>query len=107
MIRSDLVRRLAKDNPDLKAREVERTVDVFLKEIVLSLAADGRVEIRGFGTFSTRSRDPRDGRNPRTGDAVLVNAKRVPYFRPSKKLRERLCELTGVRAVGVARKWHR
>ncbi|MFP5450086.1 MAG: HU family DNA-binding protein, partial [Alphaproteobacteria bacterium] len=59
-------------------------------QIIQRLAEGGRVEIRGFGAFSTRSRNPRKGRNPRTGDAVDVPAKRVPYFKPGKEIRERL-----------------
>ena len=54
------------------------------------LAESGRVELRGFGAFSTRSRDARVGRNPRTGEPVEVSAKRVPYFKPGKEMRERL-----------------
>lgn len=90
MIRSELVQMLATDNPDLSAREIERIVDIFFEEITARLAADGRVELRGFGAFSTRARDARTGRNPRTGEAVDVDAKRVPYFKPGKEMRLRL-----------------
>ena len=90
MIRSELVQMLATDNPDLLAREIERIVDIFFEEITARLAADGRVELRGFGAFSTRARDARTGRNPRTGEAVDVDAKRVPYFKPGKEMRLRL-----------------
>ncbi|WP_066658615.1 MULTISPECIES: integration host factor subunit beta [unclassified Sphingomonas] len=90
MIRSELVQMLATDNPDLSAREIERIVDIFFEEITARLAADGRVELRGFGAFSTRARDARTGRNPRTGEAVDVEAKRVPYFKPGKEMRLRL-----------------
>lgn len=90
MIRSELVQMLATDNPDLSAREIERIVDIFFEEITARLAADGRVELRGFGAFSTRARDARTGRNPRTGEAVDVDAKRVPYFKPGKEMRQRL-----------------
>jgi integration host factor subunit beta len=48
------------------------------------------VELRGFGAFSTRARDGRTGRNPRTGDAVSIESKRVPYFKPGKEIRDRL-----------------
>jgi len=54
------------------------------------LIQDGRVELRGFGAFSTRARDARTGRNPRTGESVDVSAKRVPYFKPGKEMRVRL-----------------
>ncbi|WP_109806268.1 integration host factor subunit beta [Sphingosinithalassobacter portus] len=90
MIRSELVQKLAHDNPDLSAREVERIVAVFFDEIVQRLSEGGRVELRGFGAFSTRARDARVGRNPRTGESVEVDAKRVPYFKPGKEMRERL-----------------
>ncbi|MFN7324759.1 MAG: HU family DNA-binding protein, partial [Sphingomonadales bacterium] len=62
----------------------------FFSQVSQRLADGGRVEIRGFGAFSTRSRNPRKGRNPRTGTAVDVPAKRVPYFKPGKEIRERL-----------------
>ncbi|QIG81183.1 integration host factor subunit beta [Stakelama tenebrarum] len=90
MIRSELVQKLAQQNPDLSAREVEKLVSVFFDEIVQRLSEGGRVELRGFGAFSTRARDARVGRNPRTGEAVEVDAKRVPYFKPGKEMRERL-----------------
>ncbi|MXO91534.1 integration host factor subunit beta [Pontixanthobacter aquaemixtae] len=90
MIRSELLTALAKDNPDLRAEEVEQVVDIFFDEITKRLAEGGRVELRGFGAFSTRERDARTGRNPRTGETVSVPAKRVPYFKPGKEMRERL-----------------
>ena len=90
MIRSELVQKLAAENSDLSMRDIERIVDTFFDEIAKRLAAGGRVELRGFGAFSTRARDARTGRNPRTGDAVAVDAKRVPYFKPGKEMRERL-----------------
>ena len=90
MIRSELLQALAKDNPELRADEVEQVVDIFFDEIAARLAEGGRVELRGFGAFSTRQRDARTGRNPRSGDAVSVPAKRVPYFKPGKEIRERL-----------------
>ncbi len=90
MIRSELLQALAKDNPDLRADEVEQVVDIFFDEIAKRLAEGGRVELRGFGAFSTRERKARTGRNPRTGETVEVPAKRVPYFKPGKEMRERL-----------------
>ena len=77
-------------NPDLSAREVQRVVSLIFNAIVDRLAEGGRVELRGFGAFSTRARAARTGRNPRTGDAVDVDAKRVPYFKPGKEMRGRL-----------------
>lgn len=90
MIRSELVQLLVQDNPGLSVREVEKIVAVFFDEIVDRLSEDGRVELRGFGAFSTRARDARTGRNPRTGETVDVDAKRVPYFKPGKEMRGRL-----------------
>jgi integration host factor subunit beta len=90
MIRSELVQLIARENPDLALRDVEAIVSTFFDEISERLAADGRVELRGFGAFSTRARDARTGRNPRTGAVVKVNAKRVPYFKPGKEMRARL-----------------
>jgi len=90
MIRSELVQKLAAENSDLSLGDIERIVDVFFDEISARLADGGRVELRGFGAFSTRARGARTGRNPRTGDAVEVDAKRVPYFKPGKEMRERL-----------------
>jgi integration host factor subunit beta len=90
MIRSELVQTLATENPGLSTREIEQIVDVFFDEITSRLVSDGRVELRGFGAFSTRGRDARTGRNPRTGESVDVEAKRVPYFKPGKEMRVRL-----------------
>ena len=90
MIRSELVQKLCSDFPDLSQREVENVVTAVFDSITDQLASGGRVELRGFGAFSTRQRDARTGRNPRTGEAVSVDAKRVPYFKPGKEMRERL-----------------
>ncbi|WP_294290291.1 integration host factor subunit beta [uncultured Sphingomonas sp.] len=90
MIRSELVQLLARDHPDLTTRDIEKIVEVFFEQIVSRLIQDGRVELRGFGAFSTRARDARTGRNPRTGESVDVSAKRVPYFKPGKEMRARL-----------------
>ena len=90
MIRSELVQMLAVENPDLSLRDLEALVSTFFDEIAKRLAAGGRVELRGFGAFSTRARDARTGRNPRTGELVAVDAKRVPYFKPGKEMRLRL-----------------
>ncbi len=90
MIRSELLLELARENPELRAEEIEQIVDIFFDEIAVRLSEGGRVELRGFGAFSTRSRDARKGRNPRTGESVEVPAKHVPYFKPGKEMRERL-----------------
>ena len=90
MIRSELVQQIASEHPDLTAAEIETLVTTFFDEIAAQLARGGRVELRGFGAFSTRARDARTGRNPRTGEPVSVDAKRVPYFKPGKEMRARL-----------------
>jgi integration host factor subunit beta len=90
MIRSELVQKLCQDFPDLTQREVESVVSAFFESVCDQVATGGRVELRGFGAFSTRKRDARVGRNPRTGESVEVDAKRVPYFKPGKEMRERL-----------------
>ena len=90
MIRSELVQKVAEANPELSYKDVDRLVSVIFEAICTQLAAGGRVELRGFGAFSTRARDARTGRNPRTGDPVDVSAKRVPYFKPGKEMRDRL-----------------
>ena len=92
MIRSELLSELSQANPDLRLEEVEQVVDIFFDEIAERLAEGGRVELRGFGAFSSREREARRGRNPRTGEQVDVPAKRVPYFKPGKEMRERLNE---------------
>jgi integration host factor subunit beta len=90
VIRSELVQQLCDDHPDLTSKEIERIVSAFFESIIAQLEQGGRVELRGFGAFSTRGRDARKGRNPRTGEPVEVSAKRVPYFKPGKEMRERL-----------------
>lgn len=90
MIRSELLQALARENPGLRAEEIEKAVNTFFDEIAQRLAKGGRVELRGFGSFSTREREARKGRNPRTGQSVSVPGKRVPYFKPGKEIRARL-----------------
>jgi integration host factor subunit beta len=90
MTKSDLIQRLSEMNPHLVHRDVEKIVNTVFEEIAAALAEGNRVELRGFGAFSVKARNARTGRNPRTGDAVEVVAKRVPYFKTGKELRERL-----------------
>ncbi len=90
MIRSELITRLAEENPHLTLRDVERVVTVILNGMCDALTEGGRVELRGFGAFSVRSRPARSGRNPRTGEAVQVKAKAAPFFKSGKELRLRL-----------------
>jgi integration host factor subunit beta len=90
MIKSELVARLAEENPHLTQRDIERLVGVVLERMIQALEDGGRVELRGFGALSVRSRDARAGRNPRTGEPVDVQAKHVPFFKSGKELRQRL-----------------
>jgi integration host factor subunit beta len=87
MIKSELVQRIAGQNPHLYQRDVENIVNAILGEIVAALARGDRVELRGFGAFSVKNRRARAGRNPRTGEHVAVEQKSVPFF---KEMRERL-----------------
>lgn len=99
MIKSELVAHIAAQNPHLYQRDVENIVNAILNEITAALARGDRVELRGFGAFSTKTRDPRTGRNPRTGESVAVTAKSVPYFKPGKELRERINKPAAPRAA--------
>ncbi len=90
MIRSELVQKLVDENPHLYQRDVEKIVNTIFDEIVEAMAAGDRVELRGFGAFSVKKREARTGRNPRTGEAVAVAEKHVPFFKTGKLLRERL-----------------
>lgn len=90
MTRSELIQRIADKHPNLAMKDVEKLVSTIFDEITDSLAQGSRVELRGFGAFSTKLREPRVGRNPRTGEAVEVEAKRVPVFKLGKQLRYRL-----------------
>lgn len=90
MIKSELIQKIAEDNPHLYQRDVERIVSTVFDEITQALARGDRVELRGFGAFSVKHRDSRMGRNPRTGAQVPVPAKTVPFFKSGKELRERM-----------------
>jgi integration host factor subunit beta len=90
MTKSELIQRIAEINPHLYHRDVERIVTTIFEEISGALSRGDRVELRGFGAFSVKRRDARVGRNPRTGDAVHVSEKHIPFFKTGKLLRERL-----------------
>lgn len=90
MTRSELVEGLARRNPHLMQRDVEAIVATVFEEITAALTRGERVELRGFGAFSVKARAPRLGRNPRTGETVEVAAKRLPFFKAGKDLRERI-----------------
>ncbi len=90
MIKSELVQRIAGQNPHLYQRDIENIVNAVLGEITAALARGDRVELRGFGAFSVKHRPARTGRNPRTGAHVSVDQKSVPFFKTGKEMRERL-----------------
>jgi integration host factor subunit beta len=90
MTKSELIARLAAANPHLYQRDMERIVTTIFEEITTALARGDRVELRGFGAFSVKKRGSRTGRNPRTGEAVSVSAKHIPYFKTGKELREKI-----------------
>ncbi len=94
MTKSELIQRIAELNPHLYHRDVERIVTTIFEEISEALARGDRVELRGFGAFSVKQRDARVGRNPRTGAAVQVAEKHIPFFKTGKLLRERMNDNT-------------
>lgn len=90
MIRSELIQKIADENPHLYHRDVDRIVATIFDKITEAMAQGNRVELRGFGAFSVKRRESRIGRNPRTGEAVEVDEKHVPFFKTGKLLRDRL-----------------
>lgn len=90
MTKSELIAELSAANTHLLSRDVELIVATIFNEITAALARGERVELRGFGAFTVKRRDARTGRNPRTGEAVPVDEKAVPFFKAGKELRERV-----------------
>jgi len=90
VIKSELIERIGERIPQLYKRDAEHIVDAILDEVVVALSRGDRVELRGFGVFSVRSRPAHTGRNPRTGEQVTVPEKHVPFFKPGQDIRERL-----------------
>ena len=97
MTKSELIAELSTANPHLTGRDVELIVATIFNEITAALARGERVELRGFGAFTVKKRDARTGRNPRTGEAVPVDEKAVPFFKAGKELRERVNKAKGPR----------
>lgn len=93
MTKSELIEWLAQRQPHLKADDVELAVKALLDMMATELAGNGRIEVRGFGSFSLHYRPPRKGRNPRTGMTVALAGRHVPHFKPGKELRERVCDV--------------
>ena len=90
VIKSEMIERIAERIPHIYKRDAEHIVDAILEEVVAALSRGDRVELRGFGAFSLRSRPAHTGRNPRTGEQVTVSEKHVPFFKTGKDIRERL-----------------
>jgi integration host factor subunit beta len=90
MIKSELIQRITSQNPHLYQRDLEKVVDAIFDQIIEALACGDRVEVRGFGVFSTKLREARTGRNPRTGVAVSIAQKAMPFFKAGKEMRKRL-----------------
>ena len=90
MIKSDLIERISSQNPHLYQRDVEKVVNAILDQITEALARGDRVELRGFGAFSAKLREARTGRNPRTGVAVSIAQKALPFFKAGREMRKRL-----------------
>lgn len=90
MTRSELIDLMADSQNQLSTKDVELAVKLLIDHMSETLSAGQRIEIRGFGSFSLHYREPRQGRNPRTGDAVELSGKHVPHFKPGKELRERV-----------------
>jgi integration host factor subunit beta len=104
VIKSELVLKIAEQNPHLYQRDVEHIVQAILEEITRALARGDRVELRGFGAFSVKHRTARQGRNPRTGEQVDVSEKVVPYFKTGKEMRLRLNKTPVKKGAGRAAK---
>lgn len=90
MTKSELIERIAANQSQLSAKDVEVAVKMILDHMAESLSRGERIEIRGFGSFSLHYRAPRSGRNPKTGERVELAGKYVPHFKPGKELRERV-----------------
>ncbi len=90
MTKAELIEALVERIDRLTKKEAELIVNVVLRSISDSLAGGDKVELRGFGSFKVKERRAREGRNPKTGKRVMVEAKRVPYFKAGKELRERV-----------------
>ena len=90
MTKSELIEKISSSQDQLPPKDVELAVRMILENMALTLSNNQRVEIRGFGSFSLHYREPRRGRNPKTGDAVELTGKYVPHFKPGKELRERV-----------------
>ncbi|MFY0640362.1 integration host factor subunit beta [Bermanella sp. WJH001] len=90
MTKSELIERITDKHPDLSNKDIELAVKTILDTMSQALSQGDRIEIRGFGSFSLHFRNPRVGRNPKTGESVHLKGKYVPHFKPGKELREQV-----------------
>ena len=104
MTKSELIENLSTKHPTLSAKEVEGIVKDILELIAQSLEEGNRIEVRGFGSFSLHHRQPRVGRNPKTGDSVKLDAKSVPHFKAGKELKDRVkCFCLNIQSISIKR----
>lgn len=92
MTKSELIERITEKHPDMSNKDIELAVKTILDTMSQALSQGDRIEIRGFGSFSLHFRNPRVGRNPKTGESVHLKGKYVPHFKPGKELREQVNE---------------
>lgn len=92
LTKSELIERIVAKQTLLTAKDVELAVKTVVEQMSETLSTGGRIEIRGFGSFSLHYREPRVGRNPKTGEAVTLTGKYVPHFKPGKELKDRVNE---------------
>ena len=90
MTRSELIEKIAAKNPSLTLKDIDKIVDVVFGSIIETMAAEDRVEFRGFGSFSVHKREKRAAKNPRTGEKLLVDARKIPHFKAGKQLYDML-----------------
>lgn len=90
MTKSELIERMADSQEQLSVKDIELAVKSVLEHMSRVLSAGERIEIRGFGSFSLHYREPRTGRNPKTGEKVQLSGKYVPHFKPGKEMRDRV-----------------
>lgn len=90
MTKSELIEKIAAKNPNLTLKEIDRIVSVVFDSIIDALSSGERVEFRGFGAFSVRTRSPRTAKNPRTGEKLNVGERNIPHFKAGKQLYELL-----------------
>ena len=103
MTKSDLIERVAQQLPHISKKDTETVVNTIFDSMTESLKQGDRIEIRGFGSFQVKIREAREGRNPKTGDEVKIPAKRAPFFKVGKELKERIEERRRAEIGGESR----